>query len=41
MCYTSGENIALKLFMVDNTLSKSINPRNFSENMFYWNTLNL
>lgn len=39
MCYTSGDNITWKLFLVDKSLNKSINSKKFSENMFYWNSL--
>lgn len=39
MCCTSGDNITLKLFLVDGSLNKNINPKKFSESMFYWNSL--
>jgi len=38
-CCTSGDNITLKLFLIDNSLSTIINPKMISEKMFYWNSL--
>lgn len=39
MCYTSSDNIISIAFLVDDSLNNSINPKKFSENMFYQNSL--